>query len=382
MDNINNNGTCPADYLNDINISEINALITPTVLYNELPISKKALENVLLYREIIKNILNGIDNRLLVIVGPCSIHNIDEAIEYAIKLKELSIELEDSIVIVMRTYFEKPRTTIGWKGLINDPDLNNSFNINKGLRIARKLLIDINEIGMPTAIEFLDTISPQYISDLIAWGAIGARTTESQLHRELVSGLSMPIGFKNSTSGNIQIIIDAIKSSSHSHKFLGINSNGIASIIKTNGNPHSHSILRGSINGPNYNQEFVDHFYNQLLINNLCPNIIIDCSHGNSYKLYKKQIDVIKYLTLLIDSGYNKITGIMIESNLNSGNQQLIINKDTKQYVKQELQYGVSVTDECIDWNETKRLLKLLKLAVLKKNYSNILNTVALLNTI
>lgn len=345
--------------INDTNIYEIKPLISPACLIDELPITKKALDNVLLYREIIKNILNGTDHRLLIIVGPCSIHDTKAALDYAIKLKNLSIELQDSLVIVMRTYFEKPRTTIGWKGLINDPDLNDSYNINKGLRLARKLLIDINELGLPTSLEFLDTISPQYISDLISWGAIGARTTESQLHRQLVSGLSMPIGFKNSTNGNIKIIIDAIKSSEYSHKFLGINSNGLASIIKTKGNPYTHAILRGADHGPNYHKEFITTFSNILKQNNLSNNIMIDCSHGNSNKSYKEQINVINYLIELINSGNNDIMGLMIESNIKAGNQKL-----TK-----HLKYGVSITDECIDWANTVLLLKKLKNAVHNNNY-------------
>lgn len=357
--NVNPSLTTINTELNDINIDEIKPLISPEYLLDELPITSKALDNVLLYREIIKNILNKYDHRLLVVVGPCSIHDTKAALEYAIKLKKLSIELQDSIVIVMRTYFEKPRTTIGWKGLINDPDLNNSYNINKGLKIARKLLIDINEIGLPTSLEFLDTISPQYISDLISWGAIGARTTESQLHRQLVSGLSMPIGFKNSTNGNIKIIMDAIKSSEYSHKFLGINSNGLASIIKTKGNPYTHAILRGADHGPNYYKEFITTFSNILTQNNISNNIMIDCSHGNSNKSYKEQINVINYLIELINSGNNDIMGLMIESNIKAGNQKL-----TK-----HLKYGVSITDECIDWENTVLLLKKLKNAVHNNNY-------------
>ena len=351
------------EHINDTNIVEIKPLISPACLIDELPITDKALNNVLMSREIIKNILNGTDPRLLIIVGPCSIHDTDAAIEYALKLKELSYKLHSSLFIVMRTYFEKPRTTIGWKGLINDPDLNNSFHINRGLKIARKLLIDINEIGIPCAIEFLDTISPQYISDLISWGAIGARTTESQLHRELVSGLSMPIGFKNSTNGNIQIVVDAIKSSFHSHKFLGVNSNGLASIIKTKGNSHTHMILRGSDHGPNYYQQFIDTVYTVLVNNNISTNIVIDCSHGNSQKKYKNQINVIYYLTNLIKSGYDKIKGLMIESNLKSGNQQLSSN----------LQYGVSITDECIGWETTENLLILLSVAVYNNKHKELL---------
>lgn len=348
--------------LNDTNIYEIKPLISPLCLIDELPITQKALENVLLYREIIKNIVSGEDKRLLVIIGPCSIHDTKAALDYAKRLKKISKELEQSLVIVMRTYFEKPRTTVGWKGLINDPDLDDSYNINKGLRIARKLLIDINEMGIPTALEFLDTISPQYISDLISWGAIGARTTESQLHRELVSGLSMPIGFKNSTTGNIKIIIDAIKSAAYSHKFLGINSNGIASIIKTYGNQYTHPILRGAEHGPNYHKDFINTFSNLLKQHNLShTNIMIDCSHGNSNKSYKEQINVINYLIQYINEGNNNIMGLMIESNIHSGNQKLTN--------KHDLKYGVSITDECIDWVNTVYLLKKLNYAVQNNLY-------------
>jgi 3-deoxy-7-phosphoheptulonate synthase len=340
--------------LSNTNIYEINSLISPNELLEQIPITKKALDNVILYREIIKKILSKKDNRLLVIVGPCSIHDINSALEYAKKLKELSKKINNTIILVMRTYFEKPRTTIGWKGLINDPDLNYSYNINKGLAMARQLLIDINELGIPTSLEFLDTISPQYISDLISWGAIGARTTESQLHRELVSGLSMPIGFKNSTEGNINIIIEAIKSSLVSHKFLGINSDGIASIIKTKGNPYTHPILRGGNNGPNYKENYIITLEKLLIENNLNTNIMIDCSHGNSNKCYKEQINVINYLIDYIKSG-NKLMGLMIESNLKSGNQKLTNN----------LEYGISITDECIDWPTTVMLLQKLNLALI-----------------
>jgi 3-deoxy-7-phosphoheptulonate synthase len=349
------------EILNDTNITEIKTLISPACLHEEFPMTIKAYNNVIKYREIIKNILDKKDDRLIVIVGPCSIHDITEAKEYATFLQSIQNDLSDSIIIVMRTYFEKPRTKIGWKGLINDPDLNNSFNINKGLKIARQLLIDINEMGIPTAIEFLDTISPQYLSDLISWGAIGARTVESQLHRELVSGLSMPIGFKNSTDGNINIAIDAIEASIHSHKFLGINHYGLSSIIKTKGNPYSHIILRGSRTNTNYEQKYIDQTYNTLVSRNLIPNIIIDCSHGNANKKYKNQISVIKYLIELIKNGYNNISGIMIESNLKEGNQKLDI------YNLDKLEYGKSITDECINWNDTYILLQLLANAVREK---------------
>lgn len=349
--------------LNDININNINPLISPALLKQDLPITQKAYQNVIYYRELIKNILEKKDDRLLIVVGPCSIHDIKAAKEYANLLVKLNKELSNELVIVMRTYFEKPRTNIGWKGLINDPDLNNTFNINKGLKIARELLIEINELGLPTAIEFLDTISPQYVSDLISWGAIGARTTESQLHRELVSGLSMPIGFKNSTSGNFQVAIDAIYASRYPHKFLGINSQGLASIIKTNGNLYSHIILRGSTKGPNYYKENIDEVYNKLDSIHLPTNIIVDCSHGNSEKKFKNQLKIINYVINLINNGYNKITGLMIESNLKEGNQK---------FDKIEnLEYGKSITDECISWDDTLIMLHLLANAIKERRVFN-----------
>lgn len=351
--------------LNDTNIIEIKSLISPACLHEELPITKNAYNNVIKSREIIKNILDKKDDRLLVIVGPCSIHDINAAKEYARMLKHLHDELSDSLFIIMRTYFEKPRSKIGWKGLINDPDLNNSYNINKGLKLARQLLIDINEIGLPTSIEFLDTISPQYLSDLISWGAIGARTTESQLHRELVSGLSMPIGFKNSTEGNINVAIDAMEASRHSHKFLGINFYGLSSIIKTKGNLYSHIILRGSTKKTNYNKEIIDETYINILNRNLIPNIIIDCSHGNSQKKHKNQIKVLNYLINIIKNGYNSITGVMIESNIKEGNQKLDINNLNK------LEYGKSITDSCINWEDTSIMLQLLANSIREKRIMN-----------
>lgn len=337
--------------INNINVNEINQLISPAFLLNTIKISQVAYKNVILNRQKIKNILDKKDDKMIVIVGPCSIHDIKAAKEYAKLLKKISDKLSNELIIVMRTYFEKPRTKIGWKGLINDPDLNNTYNINKGLKLARQLLIDINEIGIPTAIEFLDTISPQYFSDLITWGAIGARTTESQLHRELVSGLSMPVGFKNSTEGNISVAIDAMETANYPHNFLGINHNGISSIIKTKGNPYSHIILRGSNMSPNYYKSDIESTYNKIKSRNLISNIIIDCSHGNSLKKYKNQLRVLEYLINLIKTGYNNISGIMIESNLKSGNQKLDINNLNL------LEYGKSITDECIDWEDTEDIL-------------------------
>lgn len=348
-----------ANLLNDTNIKEIDLLISPIQLLTNIPITMNAYNTIILTREKIKNILDKKDDKLIVIVGPCSIHNVQEAKHYATLLHEIQQELSNELLIIMRTYFEKPRSKIGWKGLINDPDLNNTFNINKGLSIARQLLLDINELGLPTAIEFLDTISPQYISDLISWGAIGARTVESQLHRELVSGLSMPIGFKNSTDGNIEVAIDAIEASNHPHKFLGINIYGTPSIIKTSGNKYSHVILRGSNTSTNYDRETINRTHNLMIDRFNKSNIIVDCSHGNSKKKYKNQFNVIMYISQLIQNGNDNITGVMIESNLKEGNQKLEKNKP--------LEYGKSITDECINWEDTVIALRILANAVREK---------------
>ena len=293
--------------LNNININKFDYLITPKDLINDIPSNNKINKFVKDSRQTIKNILNKIDDRLLIIIGPCSIHDPIAALDYATKLKKISEEFKDELFIVMRTYFEKPRTTIGWKGLINDPDLNGTYNINKGLHIARKLLVDINNLNLPCSIEFLDTISPQYTSDLISWGAIGARTTECQLHRELTSGLSMPIGFKNGTNGNIKIALDAIECSKEPHNFLGIDEEGKASIIQTKGNKNCHIILRGSTEKPNYYIDDIIETSFCMYKRNILPNIMIDCSHGNSQKNYKNQSKIIKYLSNIIKSGNNNI---------------------------------------------------------------------------
>jgi 3-deoxy-7-phosphoheptulonate synthase len=338
--------------LNNININKFDYLITPKDLINDIPSNNKINKFVKDSRQTIKNILNKIDDRLLIIIGPCSIHDPIAALDYATKLKKISEEFKDELFIVMRTYFEKPRTTIGWKGLINDPDLNGTYNINKGLHIARKLLVDINNLNLPCSIEFLDTISPQYTSDLISWGAIGARTTECQLHRELTSGLSMPIGFKNGTNGNIKIALDAIECSKEPHNFLGIDEEGKASIIQTKGNKNCHIILRGSTEKPNYYIDDIIETSFCMYKRNILPNIMIDCSHGNSQKNYKNQSKIIKYLSNIIKSGNNNIIGLMIESNIKEGNQKLV--------KKEELEYGKSITDSCINFEESVLNLKLL----------------------
>lgn len=338
--------------LNDINIRGFTQLIKPNMLHSQLPLNSKSEYLVFRTREIISGILNKNDKRLLFIVGPCSIHNIDEAYEYGIKLKELSLKVENKILIVMRVYFEKPRTTIGWKGLINDPDLDNTFNINNGLYMARKLLLDLNNIGLPCGCEILDTITPQYICDLISWGAIGARTTESQVHRQLVSGLSMPIGFKNGTNGNINICYDAIESSRFPHCFMGINNGGEVSICHTHGNKSTHIILRGGNDGPNYDKDKIDRIENNEQFKKLDIKIMVDCSHGNSCKIFRNQSEVFKNVTKQIKKQKkNTIIGVMLESNLNEGNQKLDIENI------HNLEKGVSITDGCINFETTEKII-------------------------
>lgn len=295
-------------------------------------------------------ILRGNDDRLLVVVGPCSIHDPEAAMEYAQMLKIEADRLKDDLQIIMRVYFEKPRTTVGWKGLINDPNLDDSFDINHGLRIARKLLLDLANIGMPSGTEFLDTISPQYIADLIAWGAIGARTTESQIHRELASGLSMPVGFKNGTGGSIQLALDAIRSASRPHHFLSVTKQGVSAIVSTSGNDCCHLILRGGKSGPNYEKKSIDEAVTMLREQGLPETVMVDCSHGNSMKDYRNQPLVAKALCKQIAEGSTAITSVMIESNLVEGNQSL--NED-----KRSLVHGQSITDACINWDDTVAVL-------------------------
>tara|TARA_Y100000816_G_scaffold212055_1_gene157603 strand:- start:956 stop:2020 length:1065 start_codon:yes stop_codon:yes gene_type:complete len=346
-------------YYENINIELFKPIISPAIIKDELPMTKKLISNVVKYRETIKDILNNRDDRFIIIVGPCSIHDYNAAIDYATQLKELSL-LYPKLFIIMRVYFEKPRTSIGWKGLINDPDLNNTFKINKGIKLARKLLLEIANIGLPTACEFLDTIVPQYISDLVSWGAIGARTVESQTHRQLASGMSMPIGFKNSTSGNIQVALDAIKCANNKHVFLGITEEGTPSIIKTMGNKDCHIILRGSNDGPNYYKENIDTLTEMLKNQNLNKSILVDCSHGNSGKNYKNQITVAKSVaeqiyTNLSNKNNRIIKGIMLESNLVEGNQKC----DNSNYNEIKLEYGKSITDSCINLLTTETIFKI-----------------------
>lgn len=330
-------------------------LLTPATLLNTLPLSSKALETVKTARAAARNIIQGTDKRLLVIVGPCSIHDTQAALEYATLLKTAAERLTNELFIIMRVYFEKPRTTVGWKGLIRDPLLDGSFNINNGLTLARKLLLDLAELGVPAGTEFLDSMTPAYLSDLIAWSVIGARTVESQIHRELASALAMPVGFKNNTEGNIKAAIDAVQVAQCPHHFLGINTLGIPSIIKTTGNPNGHIILRGSNTTTNYSVHHIHEAANLLRYANLTPRLMVDCSHGNSMKDYQKQLTVVQALTEQLRTGPSFICGIMLESHLLAGRQEL--------HPKHPLIYGQSITDGCIAWEDTVPLLEKIALA-------------------
>ncbi|MUL34815.1 3-deoxy-7-phosphoheptulonate synthase [Gloeocapsopsis dulcis] len=331
-------------------IQDSHILMTPKEVKAKLPLTHSAEKTVLRARKEIEAILEGYDNRKFIVVGPCSIHDVKAAKEYADKLKKLAEQVKDKLLLIMRVYFEKPRTNVGWKGLINDPDMNDSFHIEKGLLTARKLLIHLAELGLPAATEALDPIVPQYISELIAWSAIGARTTESQTHREMASGLSMPVGFKNGTDGGIEVALNALKSAEVPHHFLGINHNGQVSVFKTKGNTHGHVILRGGGGKPNYDAESIRAAEEKLKAANLPAKIVIDCSHGNSNKDYKLQATVFNSIIQQIIEGNTAIVGMMLESNLYEGGQSLPSNLA-------DLKYGVSVTDKCISWEETERII-------------------------
>lgn len=340
----------------DLRICATKEVIAPDQVHNEMPISAAAAETTLKARQEIHNILAGKDDRLLVVVGPCSIHDTVAAKDYAKRLKAVKDELAHDLLIVMRVYFEKPRTTVGWKGLINDPDLDSSFNINKGLRIARQLLLDVNNLGMPAATEYLDLITPQYISDLISWGAIGARTTESQGHRELASGVSCPVGFKNSTDGTIKIAIDAIGAAMSPHHFLSLTKAGHSAIFSTTGNEDVHIILRGGNDRPNYDAVSVEQVAEGLIRAQIRPNIMIDFSHANSLKQCQRQLIVSDDVSGQIAGGDHRIMGVMIESHLVAGKQDVVPGVP--------LTYGQSITDACLSWNDTVPLLKNLAMAV------------------
>ena len=343
----------------DLRITGTQEIQTPESLMAELPISEAAAALVTSTRQQIYDVLDGKDDRLVVVIGPCSIHDTKAALEYAGRLKKMIDKLSAELVIVMRVYFEKPRTTVGWKGLINDPDLDGSFHINKGVRKARELLLNLAEEGVPAGHEYLDLISPQYISDLVSWGAIGARTTESQGHRELASGLSCPVGFKNGTDGGVQIAIDAMRAAQGSHHFISITLQGQSAIFSTAGNLYTHVILRGGSNRPNYDRVSVADTTARLEASGLNPRLMIDCSHANSQKQYHKQVEVCRDIIHQINTGQDNIFGVMIESHLVEGRQ------DFKQ--GDELVYGQSITDACIGWDDSEILLNELAAAVRTK---------------
>ena len=339
----------------DLRIKEIRELSPPDEIRKEFPLTEKAAQVTFETRRDVHRVLHGADDRLLAIVGPCSIHDPRAAMEYASRLKDQKDRLADALAIVMRVYFEKPRTTVGWKGLINDPLLDGTFRINDGVRIARELLLRLNDLGVPAGVEFLDMISPQYISDLVSWGAVGARTTESQLHRELASGLSCPVGFKNGTDGNLKIAVDAIRTSQHPHCFLSVTKAGHSAIVLTTGNEDCHVILRGG-KKPNYDASSVEIASKQLSSAGLAKRLMIDASHSNSEKDFKRQMVVSHAIAEQIDAGDNRIMGVMIESHLKEGRQDLSPDKD--------LCYGQSITDACIGWEDTVVLLEELAQAV------------------
>ena len=332
----------------DVNIKQIRPLLPPQVLMDEFPLSEATAQQICRSRESVANIIHGKDTRLLVVVGPCSIHDPIAAIDYAERLQAVVNQYQQELLLVMRVYFEKPRTTVGWKGLINDPDINGSFNINQGLRTARQLLLQIAELGLPSACEILDMISPQSFTDLISWAAVGARTTESQTHREMASGLSVPVGFKNGTDGNVKIAVDAVATAAHPHHFLTITKQGVSAIAATEGNKNGHIILRGASSGPNYQRDAIHAAVEQLRTRQLPTRLMVDCSHGNSKKDYNNQPLVAQDLATQMAEGNQAICGIMLESHIHEGRQE----KPEK--------YGVSITDACISWQTTLEVLDIL----------------------
>jgi len=342
----------------DIRIRDIRELSTPEELMREYPCDKEVSATVTAARLALQKILHGQDDRLAVVIGPCSIHDAAAALEYAGRLREQRGRLGDALEIIMRVYFEKPRTTVGWKGLINDPDLDGSFRINKGLRLARSLLVDVNRLGLPAGCEFLDMITPQFIGDLVAWGAIGARTTESQVHRELASGLSCPVGFKNGTDGNVKIAIDAVQAAAYAHHFLAVTKQGRSAIATTAGNSDCHVILRGG-KRPNYDAASIDSVCKDILAAGLTPRVMVDVSHGNSSKLPENQPRVAGEIARQIEAGEARIAGVMVESHLVGGRQELSAGG--------ALIYGQSITDGCIDWATSVEVLENLARAVEKR---------------
>ncbi|MBD2529059.1 3-deoxy-7-phosphoheptulonate synthase [Nostoc flagelliforme FACHB-838] len=335
--------------IDNANIENDRILLTPNEVKSKLPLTKLAEQKVLAYRQEIENILDFQDRRKFIVVGPCSIHDPKAALEYSERLKILAERVQDNLLLIMRVYFEKPRTTVGWKGLINDPDMDDSFHVENGLLIARELLLKITELGLPAGTEALDPIIPQYISELITWSAIGARTTESQTHREMASGLSMPVGFKNGTDGNIQVALNALQSAINPHNFIGINQNGQVSVFQTKGNPYGHVILRGG-SQPNFDPANVKLVEEKLKQADLPPRIVIDCSHGNTNKDYKLQGAVLENIIQQIVDGNTSIVGMMLESHLFEGGQPITGKQE-------DLKYGISVTDKCISWEETEKII-------------------------
>ena len=341
----------------DLHVVETRPLVAPAVLHQELPMDAAALETVASARQRIQDILSGCDHRLLVVVGPCSVHDVKAAREYAHRLAPIRERLKDQLEVVMRVYFEKPRTTVGWKGLINDPQLDGSYDINTGLRRARGVLLYLAERGIPAATELLDPIVPQYIADLVSWTAIGARTTESQTHREMASGLSMPIGFKNGTDGGVTVAINAMQAAARPHHFLGINRQGHASIVSTTGNPDGHLVLRGGGGSTNYHAESINSVAETLQAEGLPHRVMVDCSHGNSNKDYRRQSEVLESVAQQVRGGSRSVLGVMLESNIVAGNQKLPADLS-------QLTYGQSITDACIDLATTESLLEQLATAV------------------
>ena len=343
----------------DLRVDNIRPLLPPAILLEELPVTEVAAQTVSRGREEVSRILWGDDDRLIVVVGPCSIHDPRAAMDYARRLRALADEVATDLRLVMRVYFEKPRTTVGWKGLINDPHLDNSFAINEGLRLGRRLLLDLAELGLPAGCEFLDPITPQFISDLVSWGAIGARTTESQVHRELASACSMPVGFKNGTDGGVQIAIDAVRAAAHPHRFLGVTEQGLAGIVATRGNPDCHVILRGGATGPNYDTLHVQKTLAALRDAALPPRVMVDASHGNSSKDYRRQPEAVRDVAAQVAEGEAAIVGMMMESFLVDGRQDLVD--------PATLCYGQSITDKCMSWERTEPLFTELAEAVRKR---------------
>jgi 3-deoxy-7-phosphoheptulonate synthase len=343
----------------DLRIDNLRPLVPPAILMEEYPIGERSSETIARGREHVQRVLRGDDDRLVAVVGPCSIHDPAAGLDYGRRLVKVAREFEADLLVVMRVYFEKPRTIVGWKGLINDPHLDGSFAINEGLRLARRLLLELAEMGLPTGCEFLDPITPQFIADLVSWGSIGARTSESQVHRELASGLSMPVGFKNGTDGNVQIAIDAIRSAAHPHHFLSVTKQSVACIVSTRGNPDCHLILRGSTQGPNHDARSLAEVAGALGRAGLPDRVLIDCSHGNSQKVHGRQAEVARDVARQVAEGNRGIIGVMLESFLEEGRQEVVPGGD--------LTYGQSITDACMSWEQTVPVLQALAAAVRRR---------------